>query len=100
VSDGYASIGPDTIKRYGTEPILAPEPAAPSFEKMASQSAVWREPGAKKGTRNFIDGHWGVRCIASDLKIPTLPGMDDVFIPGIAAASPDRSPRSLRCTDG
>jgi len=243
VGDGYASIGPDTIKRYGTEPILAPEPAAPYFEKMASQSAVWREPGATKGTwnwymyysyrgkdgtlpglrlatsrdgkewtrrfneadprgmgqifvstpdayyewhqvskvgetyvlfievglskgkrwrpviavskfpdkgwqqldvdtvlqtkweglyrddtmyhvatpatyriggkwylyvqacplpanRNYIDGHWDIWCIASDLKIPTLPGMDDVFIPGTAAAAPDCSARSLRCTDG
>lgn len=43
--DGYESIGPVTIKRFGNHPILAPEPSAPFLENMASQSTVWREPG-------------------------------------------------------
>jgi len=50
VGDGYASVNAGTIKRYGDAPILAPEPAAPFYEKMVSQSAVWREPGSKPGT--------------------------------------------------
>lgn len=41
--DGYAGISPETIQRHGLEPVLAPEPAAPYFEEMASQAAVWRE---------------------------------------------------------
>ncbi len=50
VGDGYASVSPATIKRYGSTPVLAPNPAAPYFENMASQAAVWREPGAAPGT--------------------------------------------------
>ena len=42
-ADGYSGITPAAIRRVGTQPVLAPEPAAPFFEEMASQSAVWRE---------------------------------------------------------
>ena len=35
------------IVRYGTKPVLAPEPAAPFFEEMASQAAVMREWNAR-----------------------------------------------------
>lgn len=35
--------------------------------------------------RNYIDGQWDIWAIASDLKIPTLPGMDEIYIPGVAA---------------
>ncbi len=50
VGDGYASVGAASIQRYGSKPVLAPEPAEPYAEKMASQAAVWREPGATPGT--------------------------------------------------
>ena len=53
VGDGYASVNAGTIKRYGDAPILAPEPAAPFYEKMVSQSAVWREPGSKFDSWHF-----------------------------------------------
>lgn len=49
--DGYSRITPDQIKRYGRSPVLSPEPAAPYFEEMASQAAVWRE-------RNPTDQTW------------------------------------------
>ena len=42
-ADGYSGITAAAIRRMGTQPILAPEPAAPYFETMAQQSAVWRE---------------------------------------------------------
>ena len=41
--DGYTNITPTTIQRVGLQPVLAPEPAAPYFEQMASQAAVLRE---------------------------------------------------------
>ncbi|MBP6506504.1 MAG: hypothetical protein KA257_02970 [Opitutaceae bacterium] len=41
--DGYSGITVDAIKRHGTQPVLAPEAAAPFYEEMASQAAVWRE---------------------------------------------------------
>jgi len=53
VGDGYESVGPATIRRHGTAPVLSPEPAAPYFENMASQAAVWREPGSTPGTWNW-----------------------------------------------
>jgi hypothetical protein len=45
--DGYSGITPAAIRRVGTQPVLSPEPAAPYFEQMASQAAVWREWDAK-----------------------------------------------------
>lgn len=46
--DGYSGITPANIRRFGTAPVLAPEPAAPFFEQMASQAAVLREWNAKE----------------------------------------------------
>ncbi len=46
-ADGYSGITPAAIRRVGSQPVLAPEPAAPYFEQMASQSAVLREWDAK-----------------------------------------------------
>lgn len=41
--DGYSGVTADAIKRYGDAPVLAPEPAAPFHEEMASQAGVMRE---------------------------------------------------------
>jgi hypothetical protein len=46
-ADGYSGITPAAIQRAGSQPVLAPEPAAPYFEQMASQAAVLREWDAK-----------------------------------------------------
>ncbi len=47
-ADGYSDITPTAIQRVGAHPALAPEPAAPYFEQMASQAAVLREWNAKE----------------------------------------------------
>ena len=47
-ADGYSGITPAAIRRVGNQPVLAPEPAAPYFEEMASQAAVLREWDAKE----------------------------------------------------
>ena len=44
--DGSSGVTPETIRRSGAEPVLAPEPAEPFCETMASQSAVFRERDA------------------------------------------------------
>jgi hypothetical protein len=41
-ADGYSGITAAAIRRHG-EPVLSPEPAAPYFENVVSQSAVLRE---------------------------------------------------------
>ncbi len=46
-ADGYSGVTTAAIARYGTAPVLAPEPAAPFYEEMASQAAVMREWNAK-----------------------------------------------------
>jgi hypothetical protein len=51
--NGYDSLTPERIKRFGNAPVLAPEPAAPYFEEMSSQAAVWRERGPVRGTWNW-----------------------------------------------
>lgn len=45
-ADGYLGIAPAVIQRVGPTPVLAPEPAEPFAETMASQAAVWREKDA------------------------------------------------------
>jgi len=47
-TDGYSSITPANIRRFGNQPVLAPEPAAPYSEQMASQAAVLREWNREK----------------------------------------------------
>jgi hypothetical protein len=42
-ADGYSDVTAAAIARYGTSPVLAPEPAAPFHEAMVSQAAVLRE---------------------------------------------------------
>ena len=46
-ADGYSGVTVAAISRYGAAPVLAPEPAAPYHEQMASQAAVLREWSAK-----------------------------------------------------
>jgi len=41
--DGYSALNETSIVRYGIRPVLDPEPAAPYYEDMASQAAVFRE---------------------------------------------------------
>jgi predicted GH43/DUF377 family glycosyl hydrolase len=41
--DGYSEVTASSIVRHGSAPVLAPEPAAPFHEEMASQAAVIRE---------------------------------------------------------
>jgi hypothetical protein len=41
--DGYSTLNETSMVRYSTSPVLAPEPAAPYNETMASQAAVLRE---------------------------------------------------------
>ncbi|MBC7368729.1 MAG: hypothetical protein H7343_18295 [Undibacterium sp.] len=53
-ADGYSAITPANIRRVGAEPVLAPEPAAPFFEKMSSQAAVLREWDAKTEKWNWF----------------------------------------------
>jgi len=46
-ADRYSDATSAAIRRVGEQPVLAPEPAAPYFEEMASQAAVLREWDAK-----------------------------------------------------
>jgi len=67
--DGYSGVTGAGIRRYGDAPVLAPEPAAPFHEEMASQSAVWRE-------RNSATGRWDWYMYYSYRgKDGTLPGI-------------------------
>ncbi len=68
-SDGYSDLNPASIVRYGTMPVLAPEPAAPYNENMASQAAVFRE-------WNAATQHWDWYMYYSYRgKDGTLPGI-------------------------
>lgn len=53
-ADGYAAITTANLRRHGAAPVLAPEPAAPFFESMASQAAVLREWDAAAARWNWF----------------------------------------------
>ena len=53
-ADGYSRITPEAIRRFGEQPVLAPEPAAPYSEEMASQAAVFREWDARERRWNWF----------------------------------------------
>lgn len=48
-ADGYSAVTGQTVMRWRDRPLLAPEPAAPFYEEMVSQSAVLREWNAAAG---------------------------------------------------
>lgn len=52
--DGYSEITPATIQRHGSAPVLAPEPAEPFHETMASQAAVLRERDSTEQWRWYM----------------------------------------------
>ena len=52
--DGYSGITAAAIRRHGAAPVLAPEPAEPIAETMASQAAVWRERDAAGQWRWYL----------------------------------------------
>jgi len=74
-ADGYSGITPETIRRAGNQPVLAPEPAAPFFEEMASQSAVWREWDARERRWNWFlyYSYRGKDGILPGLRLATSP---------------------------
>jgi hypothetical protein len=74
-ADGYSGISPETIRRVGTQPALAPEPSAPYFEQMASQAAVLREWDAKAGRWNWFMyySYRGKDGILPGLRLATSP---------------------------
>lgn len=52
-ADGYSAVTETNIVRYGDAPVLAPEPAAPFCEEMASQAAVIRERNPENNGWNW-----------------------------------------------
>jgi len=68
-ADGYSNLNPDNIVRWGSKPILPPDPEAPFRETYASQAAVMREWNEKSG-------HWDWHMYYSYRdKEETLPGI-------------------------
>ena len=74
-ADGYSGINPAAIRRVGTQPVLLPEPAAPYFEQMVSQAAVWRERDATGQRWNWFMyySYRGKDGILPGLRLATSP---------------------------
>ena len=72
-ADGYSGVTATAIVRFGTQPVLAPESAAPFHEDMASQAAVMRE--------------WNVRTQAWDWYMYYSYRGKDGILPGIRLAT-------------
>lgn len=64
--------------------------ATPASYRIGGKWYLFVQACPLPANRNYIDGQWDIWAIASDLRIPTLPGMDDVFIPGIPGSPAGR----------
>jgi len=64
--------------------------ATPAFYQIEGRWYLYVQACPQPGNGNYIDGHWDMWCIASDRLIPTVPGADNIFIPGQANLAPDK----------
>lgn len=70
--------------------------ATPAFHQIDGRWILYTQACPLPANRNYLDGHWDMWAFACDRRIPTRPGLADVFIPG--AASPAPAPSSVEPT--
>lgn len=64
--------------------------ATPAFYQFNGRWYLYAQACPLPGNGNYIDGHWDLWGIACDRKIPTLPGLAEIFIPGKPGADAAR----------
>jgi hypothetical protein len=61
--------------------------ATPAFYRIGGRWFLYTQACPLPANRNYIDGHWDMWCFACDRRIPTRPGLADLFIPGASPAA-------------
>jgi hypothetical protein len=65
--------------------------ATPALYRIGGGWYLYAQACPLPDNRNYIDGHWDLWCIACDRLAPTLPGFDNVPIPGPGRPQGERS---------
>ena len=60
--------------------------ATPALYLIAGKWFLFAQACGKPANSNYIDGAWEMWGIACERRIPTHPGCDDLYIPGLPAA--------------
>lgn len=56
--------------------------ATPAFYQIGGRWYLYTQACPLPRNGNYIDGHWDLWCFACDREIPTLPGLQKLFVPG------------------
>jgi hypothetical protein len=57
--------------------------ATPAFYQFDDRWYLYTQACPLPANRNYIDGKWGLWCFECNAKLPTRPGLTDLFIPGV-----------------
>lgn len=56
--------------------------ATPALYRIGGKWYLYTQACPLPANRNYIDGHWDMWCFTCDRRIPTLPGYENIYIPG------------------
>jgi hypothetical protein len=56
--------------------------ATPAFYRIGGKWYLYAQACPLPGNRSYIDGHWDLWCFACQRQISTLPGCENIYIPG------------------
>ncbi len=84
---GWSQLDPDTVLQtkwgglYDDSTLY--HVATPALYRLDGKWYLFTQACGRPASNNYIDGAWEMWCFACDLAIPTGPGCDDLYIPGL-----------------
>lgn len=83
---GWAQLDVDTVLQTKWEGVYTDDTifhvATPAFYPIEGKWYLYAQACPLPASRNYIDGHWDLWAFACDRRVPTRPGLADLFIPG------------------
>jgi len=67
--------------------------ATPAFLPVNDRWFLYVQACPLPATKNYIDGRWDLWAFACDRRMPTRPGLADLFIPGLPDSAPAKETR-------
>lgn len=86
---GWSPLDPDTVLQtkwaglYDDRTLY--HVATPALYRLGGHWYLFTQACGRPASNNYIDGAWELWCFACDLAIPTRPGCDALYIPGLSA---------------
>ena len=93
-AEGWSQLEVDTLLQTKWEGLYRDDTifhvATPALYQINGKWYLYAQACPLPANRNYIDGQWDLWCIACDRLIPTLPGCDNIYIPGPSTAGRTR----------